>query len=572
MPCASKLKALRSRDLSPPIKHHMVAKKFAPRHFLLLAVVLLVAGCTKVQTSIGSGHTANPWTIHGVLRVGSYEDLDSLNPLLSTQLFVSDVSQMIFSGLIDYDDHANPVPDVALEVPTQTNGGISKDGKTITYHLRHGVKFSDGAPLTSADVKYTWQQIMNPNNNLAYRYPYDQVTSIDTPDAATVVVHLKAPLAVFVAAFMRNGVVGSILPKHLLEQYSDLNRIPFNTKPIGSGPFVVASWEPGTLLTLRANPLYWRGLPKLHEVLYRIIPSQNTLLTDVLGHDVDLYYDAPEVQYATLTRLAGYRVTHVPSMTYEHIDFNTARPPFNDVRMRQAAAYAIDWQALASHVYFGLDKPGIGDTPPFSWAYDPSILPYPHDLAKARALLRSAGWAPDASGMLVRNGQPLRIDIATVAGVTSREKAEELIQQNLHDVGITVDIHNYPANLLFATYGGGGILAHGKFDLSLYAWTLTYPDPDDTVTLGPDEIPPKGENYTFYADPQIGAWQQAGQLQYARGARRPYYVLIQQRIHAALPFHTIVWRSNIDVVNTDLVNFKPVPAVSDFWNSWEWQI
>ncbi len=539
---------------------------------VLSALVMSTLACTKIQTRTGAGGSSNPWTVHGVLRVGSYEDLDTLNPLLTTQAFVSDVAQMVFSGLIDFDDRANPIPDVALEVPTPANGGVSPDGKTITYHLRRGVRFSDGVALTSADVKYTWQQIVNPDNNVGYRYPYDQVESIDTPDDLTVVVHLKAPLASFVTAFMHNGNIGSILPKHLLAQYHDLNRVAYNNKPVGSGPFVVASWEPGALLVLRANPGYWRGPPRLKEVQYRIIPNQNTLLTDVMSHNLDLYYDAPEVQYATLKALPGYRITTVPNMTYEHVDFNAARPPLNDVRVRRAIAYAIDWRKLADDVYFGLDTPGMADTPPMLWAYDPSVKPYPHEPDRARELLRAAGWLPNAQGMLYRNGQPLRIDIATVAGVTSRLKAEELIQQDLRDVGIQLDIHNYPANLLFATYGNGGILAHGKFDLSLYAWEFTNPDPDDTNLMGPDELPPKGENYTFYADREIGAWQGAAEAHYEHAQRRPYYVLIQRRFHDAVPFHTIVWRANIDAVNDDLRNFKPAPAVSDFWNSWEWQI
>lgn len=537
----------------------------------LLAFAL--AGCSKIQTSVGGINAGgNPWTVHGVLRVGSYEDLDSLNPLLSSQSFVTDVDQMVFSGLIDYDDHANAIPDVALQVPSLENHGISADGLTITYHLRRGVLFSDGVALTSADVKYTWQQIMNPNNNLPYRYPYDVVASIDTPDAATVVVHLKHPLASFIGNFMRNGNVGSILPEHLLRSYADLNRIAFNTHPVGSGPFIVKKWEPGVLLDLTPNPHYWRGPPRLHEVRYQIIPSQNTLLTSVRGHDVDLYYDAPEVQYSTLKSLAGIRVTAVPNMTFEHLDFNCRRYPLSDVRVRQAIAYAIDWRKLANDVYFGLDVPGMADIPPLSWAYDQNVQPYPHDPAKARALLANAGWTPGPGGTMQRAGQSLQLSIATVSGVTSRAKAEELMQQDLRAIGIELEIHNYPADILFATYGSNGVLARGRFDLALFAWEYTVPDPDNTLTIGPDQLPPTGENYTFFADRDIGVWQKAAQRYYRREQRRPYYVEIQQRIHDAVPIHTIVWRSNIDAVNTDLKNFKPAPAVSDFWNSYEWQI
>ena len=536
------------------------------------ASLVLSASCSKISTSGAKGPSTNAWTLHGVLRVGSYEDLDNLNPVLSTQSFVTDVSQMVFSGLFEYDDHGELVPDAALSVPTQRNGGISADGTTITYHLRPGIAFSDGAPLTSADVKYTWEQIVDPDNNVGYRYPYDQVRSVDTPDPLTVVVHLKQPQASFIGSFMRNGNIGSILPRHLLWRYHDLNRVAYNDKPVGSGPFVVASWEPGALLVLRANPRYWRGPPKLREIDYRIIPNQNTLLTDVLSHDIDLYYDAPEVQYATVKDLPGYRVTTIPNMTYEHIDFNCRRPPLDDVRVRQAIAYAIDWKKLVDDVYFGLDPAGMADTPPASWAYDPSVKPYPHDIARAERLLSLAGFSRDASGVLSRGGQRFEIAISTTAGVTSRIKAEELIQQDLARVGIVLRIRNYPANLLFATYWAGGILARGKADLSLYAWEFTTPDPDDTNTMSPDRIPPQGENYTFYSDPAVGAWQKAGEAHYDRAARRPYYVLLQRRFHDEVPFHTIVWRANIDVVNSDLRGFKPAPAVSDFWNSWEWKI
>jgi peptide/nickel transport system substrate-binding protein len=565
--CASKAKALPL----PASFRRSTGRRLRVLAPALALVILVLWGCTKVQTNIGR-QSGNPWTVHGVLRIGSYEDLNTLNPLLSNQQWVTDVAQMVYSGLIDHDDHANPIPDVALLVPTQENGGISRDGKTITYHLRHGVEFSDGYPLTSADVKFTWRQIMNPRNDVGYRYPYDQIASIDTPDPYTVIVHLKAPLASFVTAFMANGAPSSILPKHLLDHYADLNHVPFDTAPVGSGPFVVARWEPGTLLTLRANPLYWRGKPRLREILYKIIPNQNTLLTDLLAHDVDFYYDAPEVQVSTLDHIPGYRLTRVPNMTFEHITFNCAKPPFDDVRVRRAVAYAIDWHALASHVYFGLDPQGMADTPPSSWAYDPSVLPYPHDPAKARALLRAAGWLPDAAGVVARNGHEMRVDLVTVTGITTREKAEELIQQNLKDVGIIVEIHNYPANLLFAPLFAGGLLAHGKFNLALYAWTYAQPDPDDTTTIGPDDLPPEGVNYSFYVDRRLGEWQRDAELVYNRAQRRPYYVLIQHRIHDMVPFHTIVWRANFDVVNTDLRNFKPVPDVSDFWNSWEWQI
>lgn len=537
---------------------------------LAAAIACASAGCSKVESGTAAGG-GNPWTIHGVVRIGAYEDLDNLDPVLSDELYATNVFQLVYSGLIDYDDHGNPVPDVAVAVPTQSNGGISADGLTITYHLRHGVTWSDGAPLTSADVKFTWQQIMNPRNNVAFHFPYDEAKSIDTPDPYTVVVHLDKPSAPFIASFMRNGSVGSIVPKHLLDGRADLNHASFNTAPIGSGPFVVTSWRPGVELDLKANPRYFRGPPKVAQVQYRIIPDQNTLMTELQSHSLDVFLHATETQYAPLKSVAGYRVTAIPNLDYEHIAFNCARAPFDDVRVRRAFAYAIDWKRINDDAYLGIDEPGMTDQSPAMWSYDPHVLPYPHDPARARELLREAGFTPGPGGVLVRGGKPFEVDISTVIGNSTRVKAETLIQADMRDVGVQVAVRNYPANLLFAAKGVGGILANGKFDFALYGWSFN-PDPDDTDTMGPQSLPPYGVNYTFYRDPDIGRWEAQGREHYGRAQRIPYYWKIQERIHDQVPFHTINWAAPIDAVNTDLRNFKPAPAVADFWNAYEWEI
>jgi peptide/nickel transport system substrate-binding protein len=527
-----------------------------------------LAGCVKVGENAG-GPTSSTT---GVLRIGSSEDLDSLNPVLSDELFVTDVCQFIYSGLIDYDDRGRAVPDLALAIPTQANGLISRDGRIVTYHLRRGVKFSDGVALTSSDVKFTYDQIMNPRNNVPYRQPYDDVAAIDTPDAYTVVVHLKEPSAPFVGTFMHNGIVGSIMPKHLLDSFADLNHVEFNNHPVGSGPFVVKSWQPGSLLDLTANPQYWRGPPRLREIQFEIIPNQNTLLTLVRSGGVDLYFNAPETQASALAQAQGFHVTAVPNMNYEHIVFNCARPPFDDVRVRRAMAYAIDWRRLQHSAYRGVGHPGMTDVSPLSWAYDPSVHDYPHDPVQARELLAQAGWLPGADGVRARNGQRLSVEIASVAGATVRADVEQLVQADLRPVGVEIQVRNYPANLLFAPLGANGVLASGKFDMALYGWSYTVPDPDDTATLGPKSLPPNGVNYAFYVDRQLGDWQRAGRISYDPAQRKIYYAKIQRRIHDEVPIYTIVWRANVDAVSDRLINFKPAPAISDFWNSYEWNI
>jgi peptide/nickel transport system substrate-binding protein len=511
------------------------------------------------------------YTKAGVLRIGVLRDIDSLDPLISGQAGVTDIAQLIYSGLIRYDDNGNAIPDAATAVPSLANGGVSRDGRTITYHLRHDVRFSDGQPLTADDVVFTWHAVLNPNNNVPYHFPYDQARSVVARDPYTVVVTLREPSAPFLASFMRDGVQGAIVPKHILGGLHDVNRAPFNLRPVGSGPFTVESYQPGVGIAFVRNPYYFGPRPKLDRIDYRIMPNENSLQISLQTHEIDLYWGASEPQYRALHALDGVTVAARPSYQFEQVCFNARRAPFSDLAVRRAAAYAIDWDALSRNVYLAVDLPGVNDIFPGSWANDPSVKRYPHDPARARALLDAAGWRPGPDGIRVKDGQRLAVDISTVAGVITRANAEVFIQQGMRDAGFEVQVRNYPASQLFSAYGAGGIFATGKFDLGIYAWTKT-PDPDDTETIGPDRVPPNGANYSGLVDAQIGRLQTAAAQSYDRSIRRPLYFKLQRRIQELLPYQTMVWRADIDAYNSDLQNYKPALAVSDFWNAQDWSI
>ncbi len=199
------------------------------KRWTLIAAVLVLCACGRT----GGGYRPVPDT----LNVGTAIEPNSLNPLLTSESIENDLDGLIFNGLTHEDDRNVTQPDLATVVPTQQNGGISKDGKTITYHLRRGVRWQDGVPFTSSDVKFTWQAIMNPNTLTGNRVPYDQVRSVDTPDTNTVVFHLKGPYAPFVAEAFNSTTIEYIVPQHLLRNYRDLNKVPFNVKPVGTGPY-----------------------------------------------------------------------------------------------------------------------------------------------------------------------------------------------------------------------------------------------------------------------------------------------------------------------------------------------
>jgi peptide/nickel transport system substrate-binding protein len=161
--------------------------------------------------------------------------------------------------------------------------------------------------------------------------------------------------------------------------------------------------------------------------------------------------------------------------------------------------------------------------------------------------------------------------MVTVAGVITRQNAEVAIQQQLRAIGVDLQVHNGPANLLFAPLGAGGLLASGKFDLAIYAWTQ-FPDPDASQTSGPESIPPHGANYSGVADAELGRLQAQARATYDRAQRKKLYARIERRLGEVLPYHTIVWRANVNAWNEDLHNVKPAQAVSDFWNVGSWTL
>ena len=197
-----------------------------------------------------------------MLRVYVQQEPGTLNPVVATLAAEIDAFNLIFDGLFRVDDRGELVPDLATEVPTRANGGLSADGKTITYHLVHNARWHDGQPVTSDDVKFTFEAIMNPMNNVVSRLPYDKMKSVRAPDPYTVVVTFDQPFSPALMTAFTTYNQGAIVPAHVLRGLADLNRIPFNSAPVGSGPYKLTAWHRGSDMVFDANPDYYRGAPK----------------------------------------------------------------------------------------------------------------------------------------------------------------------------------------------------------------------------------------------------------------------------------------------------------------------
>ena len=539
---------------------------------LAFAAGYALAGCAKVSTESGGGASGNPWTQHGVLRMANLSEPDTLNPVVGNQQIDSDLAMLWGGFFFDYSDKNEYVPELATEVPTPANGGISKDGMTVTYHLRRGVTWQDGAPFDARDVIFTWHTVMNKKNNIPSTVGFDLITNIDVPDSYTLRVHLKEPWAPFVATFFnQSGTPYPVLPAHLLAKYPNINQVAYNSQPVGTGPFVVQHWQRGSKIVFEANPHYWRGAPKLKRIEYDPVPNENTIVTLLQSHEIDLEYNGSSNNYELLKNIPGTRTVLTPFNQYGQLAINTSAPLLADVRVRKALWYAIDSPGLIERISHGVNVAGYTDQPSFSWAYDPNVTHYGYEPAKAKQLLDDAGWKAGPDGIRTKNGAKLQITIAGVTGSAAGNAVDVVVQRYWKDVGIEASVKNYPSSLFFATYGAGGILQTGKFDVAFFSW-VGGTDPDDSTLWMCDQVPPNGQNSYRFCNKSLDAAEKAALASNDRAARKKAYATVQSILADQVPAIITWYNRRISVQNTDLKNYNPAHAVTSFWNPWEWEI
>jgi peptide/nickel transport system substrate-binding protein len=529
------------------------------------ALLLLATACTKVSQTGEAGGRANSFTQPHVLRFADAGDVNTLNPHLGQYADVGFISQMTMAWLIKWDEHNQPYPELATEVPTQSNGGVSKDGLTITYHLRRGVKWADGAPFDADDVVFSTKVVLNPANNEVGRQGWDLITKIDEPDKYTVVYHLKKPYSPFVEVFFSTaGANPCILPKHLLAQYPNINNVPYNEKPVGIGPFKVDRWDRTQDVILVANPLYWRGRPKLDKIIFKIIPDRNTMVSELQTHDVDMWHLVPGAYLSRVQSIPGLSMLRQPSYYWNHLDFNLLRPALKDPVVRQALRYGTDRAELRHKI--GRDVGILSDVPtPVSAPYYVSGYPVtPFDLAKANDLLDKDGWVRGADGIRSKNGVRLVLDVATNTGSTDTDNMIELIRANWQKLGVGLSVRHYPVALMFAPLQQGGIVYSNKWDVIFFAWQNEAIG-DYSQIYGCDAFPPKGQNDPRWCSPAAQAAMNSLYRHYEQPQRNQDVKALVKEFVKDVPVIVTSEREDIYAYNTDLKNFHP-NGVSPFDN------
>lgn len=509
------------------------------------------------------------WTVPGVLRIADLSDPDHLNPYLSTMDLSYDLSSLMYSYLVIADDRGRLIGDLATEVPTLANGGISRDGRTYTYHLHSGVLWHDGAAFTSRDVLASWRAVVDRHNNTLHREGYDRVVSIDTPSALTVVVHLKGRYPPFVTQFFAPLQEGGkpILPAHVLEREHDFNTGPLSSNPIGTGPFRFVRWDRGNRIILERFDRYFKGRPGLSRVELRIIPDDNTILTEVRLHHVDLVVSPPNALADQYRGLADIVTELLPWNAQSVLILNGRKPGLHDVSVRRAIAASIDYDAIVSKISHDVGIPARNSLPPTALGYEPLPV-HRYDPAAANMMLDRAGWKRGADGVRAKGGIRLAFTMDSIAGASSSREIAILLQQFLRAIGIDLEIKNFPYNSIFSY---DGPIYGGTYDLAAYSTTLAW-DPDVHFYLNCDQWFPRGENTYGYCNPQLDALENAGLLTDDTAQRAAIYRRASQIIWDTFPYLPLYEQRRLVVRSPDLKNFSVSPTATPWWDAYRWEI
>jgi peptide/nickel transport system substrate-binding protein len=530
------------------------------------------AACTKIGTTAVDTSGRHSWTRANELRVGVQTPPNTLNPLLAANTTEGMLDRLVFDVLVTVDATGRrQVPVLASEVPTLANGGISKDGLTITYHLRHGIVWHDGVPFTSADVAFSWHAIMSDANNVISRTGYQLVKAVGTPDPYTVVFTMKQPFAPAVnTLFAESDDPYHVVPAHLLANLPNINNIPFNAAPVGTGPYKFVEWVRGDHITLVANDKYFLGAPKIKRITVKFYGDENTELNALRTHDLDWQFEASPQEYKDLKTLQDTNIVLQDRNEYERIEINTKHPPLDDVRVRRAIAYALDAKRLVADLTYGSATAADQDLPPFMWAHAGGVTRYPPDLSRAKALLAAAGWNAGSDGFAHKNGRRLSLVLVTNTTNATRRRGIVELQAMLRDAGVELQPKLYLGSLLFATMGQGGILQNGKYDVAWTGWVAGI-DPDQSSIFLCSAQPPNGNNEMHYCSARVDEAEHAALATFDQSRRQAAYATIEGLLTQDLPVIALWWPRQIQPINPDFKNFSPNPVTAD-WNAYQWEI
>lgn len=526
-----------------------------PRLLLLIAGLALAgavaAGCgggdgggQGDQGGNGSGDSNN-------LVVGIDQEPDILNGFIvgGDLAVTTDTTQ----GILDKPYEIQPDLSIAPQLAEGEPEVVSEDPLVIEYTLKEDLTFSDGEPLTSEDVKWTYQQIMNEENEIITREGFEKIENFETPDEQTVRMTFSEPYAPW-----RDIISGSysfVLPKHVYEGENFNNAL--NNEVVGSGPYKLREWNKGQNLIVEKNENYWGEEPTIDQITYRFIPDTNTLNTSLQSGEVQFINPPPDI--GLQERLQGYQGVNVDTAAgtvWEHIAFNVNK--IDNLKIRQAVAYGINREQILNEILPGQVEPLnsvlVPEQDPF---YEPAWESYGFDPERASQLVQEAQ----------SEGASTEIEFSTTSGNNLRETLQQVVQQQLGEVGLTVNINNTAAQTFFGEW-----TPQGNFQMGEWAWLAT-PEPSLTSLFGADALPPEGQNYYRWENQEATELMKEADVTVDRQQRAELTRQVQDIMADELPVIPLYQRPVYYAYEEVLQGPEVNPTLAGpYWNVGEWSL
>ncbi|MBZ5546564.1 MAG: ABC transporter substrate-binding protein [Acidobacteriia bacterium] len=439
-----------------------------------------------------------------------------LDPRVGLDAYSERIDELIFDALLTRDEHLSVQPGLAekWEVP---------DGLTYIFHIHHGATFHNGQPLTSRDVKWTFDSLLQGKIRSTKTSAYRFVDHIDAPDDFTVVFHLKEPYATLLWN-LSEGAIG-IVPYGTLDEMT--------RKPVGSGPFKFVSAEPDKEVILERNDHYWGAKARLSRVRFTVVPDPTTRALELRKGSADIAINALAADtVVALESQPNLQIERAPGTILSYMGFNTRDPVLKDVRVRQAIACAIDRRPLLQYIWRGFAQPASSVLPTQSWAYNSDATGFAYDPEKARQIL-------DAAGYKAQNGVRFHLTMKTSTEESTRLLAA-VLQQQFRDVGIVLDIRTFE----FATFLAD--VTTGSFQVYSLRWIGGNEDPDifDTV-FHSHNFPPTGRNRGYYSNPRVDELIDQARRETNQSVRKRLYAEVQQILAQDVPYVNLWYFDNV---------------------------
>jgi peptide/nickel transport system substrate-binding protein len=491
-------------------------------------VSFFLAALAFTLSLLSCSHQLDPNTLVMVIESSP----TNLDPRVGQDAYSQRIGSLIFDDLLSRGNNLDVAPGLAerWEIP---------DPLTYVFHLHHGVRFHDGRPLTSRDVKWTFDSLLQGKIRSTKAATYRFVDHIEAPDDFTVIFHMKEPDAALLwnVSDMAIGIV----------PYGSEDEI--SQHPIGSGPFKFVSAETDKEVIIERNDDYWGDKAKLARVRFAIVPDATTQALELRkgSGDVIINGSFPPDTVLTLEREPSLAVESAPGTRLAYLGFNLRDPILKDVRVRQAIAYALDRRPMIEYLWRGQAQPARSLLPTQSWAYNGNVPQYNHDPEKARQSL-------DAAGYPAVNGVRFHLTMKTSTDENTRLMVA-VMQQQLRQVGIALDIRSFEFGTFFSD------VTHGAFQMYGLRWIGGNEDPDIfSLCFSSSRFPPNGANRGYYSNPRVDALIDQARREVDPAVRKPLYAELQRILAEELPYVDLWYLDNVLVHNKRVVNLKLNPA------------